>query len=85
MSTQFTQPAVIEEIIKQASTLNSDDKKVLAERLLGEVSEQEQRAKQRVKNQAALEFHKQLLEDSSGYEEENAKLIDEAIAATIKK
>lgn len=75
----------IDKIIEQAASLSLEDKKVLGERLLAEASEQEQREKQKIKNQAALEFHRQLLADDSGYEEQNATLIDEAIAATIRK
>ncbi|KAF0210811.1 MAG: hypothetical protein FD167_5371 [bacterium] len=78
------QPLPLDTIFQQAATLSSEDKKALADRLLADVSEQDQRDQQRIKNQAALEFHKQLLADDSGYEEENAQLIDEAIAATIK-
>lgn len=91
-----TQPVVIEKLIEQAANLSSEDKKALAERLLAEVaeeeqhktqnmSEEEQRRLQRIKNQAALDLMKKLVEDNSGYEEENAELIDEAIAATIRK
>ncbi len=75
----------IDKIIEQAASLSLEDKKVLGERLLAEVSEQEQREKQKIKNQAALALMKELMEDDSGYEEENAALIDEAIAATIRK
>ncbi len=75
----------IDKIIEQAANLSLEDKKALGERLLAEVSEQEQREKQKIKNQAALEFHRKLLADDSGYEEQNAALIDEVIAATIRK
>ncbi len=75
----------IDKIIEQAASLSLEDKKTLGERLLAEVSEQEQREKQKIKNQAALALMKELMEDDSGYEEENSTLIDEAIAATIRK
>lgn len=75
----------IDTILEQAASLSLEDKKALGERLLAEVSEQEQREKQKIKNQAALALMKELMEDDSGYEEENAALIDEAIAATIRK
>ncbi len=76
---------LVKDIISQTVKLTPSEKKAVAEHLLTEIDEQEQREKQRIKNQAALEFHKQLLADNSGYEEENAQLIDEAIAATIKE
>lgn len=85
MSTQPNNSDMLEVVFQQASSLSSEDKKALAERLLEENLEEQRCAKQRVKNQAALEYHKKLLEDKSGYEETNAELIDEAIAATIKK
>lgn len=76
---------LVKDIINQTVKLTPSEKKVVAEHLLTEIDEQGRREKQRIKNQAALEFHKQLLTDDSGYEEENAQLIDEAIAATIKE
>lgn len=76
---------LVKDIINQTVKLTPSEKRVVAQHLLTEIDEQEQREKQRIKNQAALEFHKQLLADNSGYEEENAQLIDEAIAATIKE
>lgn len=79
-----TQPTVIETIMQQAANLSSEDKKALAEQLLSDVSEQEQRKQQRIKNQAALDLLKQWKEDESGYEEENWPGIKEAIEATVK-
>lgn len=76
---------LVKDIINQTVKLTPSEKRVVAEHLLTEIDEQEQREKQKIKNQAALEFHRQLLADNSGYEEENAQLIDEAIAATIKE
>ena len=76
---------LVKDIINQTVKLTPSEKKAVAQHLLTEIDEQEQREKQKIKNQAALEFHRQLLADNSGYEEENAQLIDEAIAATIKE
>lgn len=79
---------LLEKITKETIKLDLEEKKTLANQLLAQINqeqEQEQRQRQRIKNQAALEFHRRLLADNSGYEEENAELIDEAIAATIRK
>jgi Holliday junction resolvasome RuvABC ATP-dependent DNA helicase subunit len=80
-----TQPVAIETIMQQAANLSAQDKTTLAERLLADVSEQEQRKQQRIKNQAALDLLKQWKEDKSGYEEQNWHGIKEAIEATIKQ
>lgn len=85
MSTQPTQPEVIEVILQQTNSLSFEDKKALAEKLLAGVSEEEQRAQQRIKNQAALDFIKKLAEENADYEEENWAAIQEAIDATIRK
>ncbi|KAF0248036.1 MAG: hypothetical protein FD167_2565 [bacterium] len=79
------QPLPLDTIFQQAATLSSQDKKALADRLLADVSEQEQRDQQRIKNQAALGLLKQWQEDESGYEEENWPGIKEAIEATVKQ
>lgn len=76
---------LVKDIINQTVKLTSSEKKVLAEHLLTEIDEQEQREKQRIKNQAALELLKKWEEDTSGYEEENWDGIKEAIEATRKE
>lgn len=75
----------INTIIEQTNSLSIEDKRALAEYLLAEASEQEQREKQKIKNQDALELIKKWQEDNSGYEEENWPGIQEAIEATIRK
>ena len=76
---------VLERVTKEANKLSVEEKKLLAEKLLEEVTEQEQRQKQRIKNQAALDLLKKWREDDSGYEQNNWPGIEEAINATIRK
>ncbi|MFY9222271.1 MAG: hypothetical protein WAQ98_06370 [Blastocatellia bacterium] len=76
---------LVKDIISQTVKLTPSEKKAVAEHLLIEIDEQEQREKQRIKNQAALELLKKWEEDTSGYEEENWDGIKEAIEATRKE
>ncbi len=76
---------LVKDIISQTVKLTPSEKKVVAEHLLTEIDEQEQREKQRIKNQAALELMKELVETNAEYEEENWPAIEEAINATIKE
>jgi DNA-dependent RNA polymerase auxiliary subunit epsilon len=85
MSTQPNNSDMLEVVFQQASSLSSEDKKTLAERLLAESLEEEKRAKQRIKNQAAIDFINKLAQENAEYEEENWEAIQEAINATIKR
>lgn len=76
---------LVKDIINQTVKLTPSEKKAVAEHLLIEIDEQEQREKQRIKNQAALELMKELVETNAHYEEENWPAIEEAIAATVKE
>jgi hypothetical protein len=76
---------LVKDIINQTVKLTPSEKKVVAEHLLTEIDEQEQREKQRIKNQAALELMKELVETNAEYEEANWPAIEEAINATIKE
>lgn len=76
---------LVKDIINQTVKLTPSEKKVLAQHLLTEIDEQEQREKQRMKNQAALELMKELVETNAEYEEANWPAIKEAINATVKQ
>lgn len=87
---------LLKNLIEKSYSLNYQDKKALAQYLLdkareeeqqelAQLSEEEKRQRQRIRNQAALDFLKQLQEDNSGYEEENWPRIQEAIEATRRK
>ncbi|MFY9224218.1 MAG: hypothetical protein WAQ98_16220 [Blastocatellia bacterium] len=76
---------LVKDIINQTVKLTPSEKKVVAEHLLTEIDEQGQREKQKIKNQAALELMKELVETNAEYEEANWPAIEEAINATIKE
>lgn len=87
---------LLKSLVQESSNLSYEEKKLLAEHLLekakeeeqqelAQLSEEEKRAKQRIKNQAAIDFINKLAQENAEYEEENWEAIEEAINATKRK